>query len=214
MRAVLDHPEIYDVAVADCGCHDNRMDKIWWNEPRMGWPVDESYARSSNVADAHRLRGRLMLIVGELDDNVDPASTLQLSAALVKAGKDHELVVIPGAGHGAAETPYGSMKRLSFLERHLLDAAPPHPSLAWSPSLMRSGFQMRGGAIRPRGRPGAGANRPRGAGRFIHCVAGRQRPLLLARHGKTSEKHAARELSPGWARNAASPCNARGTAFA
>ena len=127
-RALIDHPDTYRVAVADCGCHDNRMDKIWWNEAWMGWPVDESYAASSNVVDAARLRGRLMLIVGELDENVDPASTLQLSAALVRAGTDHELVVVPGAGHGAAETPYGAMKRLGFLRRHLLDAglsAPP-----------------------------------------------------------------------------------------
>jgi len=120
-RALIDHPDTYRVAVADCGCHDNRMDKIWWNEAWMGWPVDESYAASSNVVDAARLRGHLMLIVGELDENVDPASTLQLSAALVRAGIDHELVVVPGAGHGAAETPYGSMKRLGFLRRHLLD---------------------------------------------------------------------------------------------
>jgi dipeptidyl aminopeptidase/acylaminoacyl peptidase len=120
LRAMLDFPDVYRVCVADCGCHDNRMDKVWWNELWMGWPVDESYARSSNVPDAHRLKGQLMLVVGELDDNVDPASTLQVSAALVRAGKDHELVVIPGAGHGAAETPYGSMKRLRFLSRHLL----------------------------------------------------------------------------------------------
>jgi dipeptidyl aminopeptidase/acylaminoacyl peptidase len=120
MRALLDHPDVYSVAVADCGCHDNRMDKIWWNELWMGWPVDESYERCSNVVDAPMLRGTLMLVVGELDDNVDPASTLQVSAALVHAGKDHELVVIPGAGHGAAETPFGSMKRREFLKRHLL----------------------------------------------------------------------------------------------
>ena len=120
LRAMLDFPDVYRVCVADCGCHDNRMDKVWWNELWMGWPVDESYARSSNVTDAARLQGRLMLVVGELDDNVDPSSTLQVSAALVRAGKDHELVVIPGAGHGAAETPYGSMKRLGFLRRHLL----------------------------------------------------------------------------------------------
>ncbi len=127
-RALIDHPDTYRVAVADCGCHDNRMDKIWWNEAWMGWPVDESYAANSNVVDAARLRGHLLLIVGELDENVDPASTLQLSAALVQAGTDHELVVVPGAGHGAAETPYGAMKRLGFLRRHLLDAglsAPP-----------------------------------------------------------------------------------------
>jgi dipeptidyl aminopeptidase/acylaminoacyl peptidase len=110
------------VAVADCGCHDNRMDKVWWNELWMGWPVDESYERSSNVADAARLRGKLMLVVGELDENVDPASTMQASAALVRAGILHELVVVPGAGHGAAETPYGYRKRLGFLRRHLLGA--------------------------------------------------------------------------------------------
>jgi len=121
MRALIDHPDFYHVAVADCGCHDNRMDKIWWNELWMGWPVDEAYARSSNVVDAASLRGKLMLIVGELDKNVDPASTLQVSAALIRAGKDHELVLIPGAGHGAAETPYGSRKRLEFLGRHLRD---------------------------------------------------------------------------------------------
>ena len=120
LRALLDFPDFYKVAVADCGCHDNRMDKIWWNELWMGWPVDESYERNSNTVDAHRLRGELMLIVGELDHNVDPASTLQVSAALVKAGKLHELVVIPGTGHGAAETSYGSRKRVAFLRRHLL----------------------------------------------------------------------------------------------
>ena len=123
MRALIDHADFYSVAVADCGCHDNRMDKVWWNELWMGWPVDESYERSSNVADAARLRGKLMLVVGELDENVDPASTMQASAALVRAGIDHELVVVPGAGHGAAETPYGWRKRIGFLRRHLLGAA-------------------------------------------------------------------------------------------
>ena len=83
--------------VADCGCHDNRMDKIWWNELWMGYPVDESYVRSSNVANAHLLRRPLMLVVGELDDNVDPASTMQVADALIKANKEFELVVIPGA---------------------------------------------------------------------------------------------------------------------
>ena len=68
MRALLDyHADFYQVAVADCGCHDNRMDKIWWNEQWIGWPVDESYALNSNVVDAHKLKGKLMLSVGELD---------------------------------------------------------------------------------------------------------------------------------------------------
>jgi dipeptidyl aminopeptidase/acylaminoacyl peptidase len=119
MRAVLDHPDFYKVAVADCGCHDNRMDKMWWNEQWMGWPVDESYARSSNVDDAHKLGGKLLLIVGEIDDNVDPASTTQVVAALQRAGKEFEYLPIMGVGHGAAETPYGSKARLEFLKKHL-----------------------------------------------------------------------------------------------
>ena len=78
MGALLFHPEFYKVAVSYAGCHDNRMDKIWWNEQWMGWPIGPQYAASSNVDNAHRLQGKLLLIVGELDTNVDPASTLQV----------------------------------------------------------------------------------------------------------------------------------------
>jgi dipeptidyl-peptidase 4 len=119
MRALLDHHDFYQVAVADCGCHDNRMDKIWWNEQWMGWPVDESYLKSSNKEDAHKLQGHLLLIVGELDTNVDPASTTQVVAALQKAGKTFDFMPIAATGHGAAETPYGSRLRMEFLVRHL-----------------------------------------------------------------------------------------------
>jgi len=124
MRALIDHNDFYKVAVADCGCHDNRMDKIWWNEAWMGWPIDDSYARSSNVDHAHRVQGSLFLIVGELDQNVDPASTMQVVDALVRANKDFDLLVIPGAGHGAAETPYGTRRRRDFLVRELMNVEP------------------------------------------------------------------------------------------
>ncbi len=124
LRGMLDHGEFYKVCVSDCGCHDNRMDKVWWNEQWLGWPVDDSYARNSNVTDAHRLQGRLLLVVGELDRNVDPASTMQVAAALVKANKDFDLLIIPGAGHGSAETPYGKRRRADFFVRHLLGKEP------------------------------------------------------------------------------------------
>ena len=120
LRGMLMYPDFYKVGVADCGCHDNRMDKIWWNELWMGWPVGPHYAEQSNVTQARRLQGKLMLIVGELDNNVDPSSTLQVAHALIKADKDFELVLIPGTGHGAAETPYGSRRRADFFLRHLL----------------------------------------------------------------------------------------------
>lgn len=117
--AVIFHGDFYQAAVADCGCHDNRMDKIWWNEQWMGWPVGPEYAASSNVAQAHRLTGRLLLIVGELDRNVDPASTMQVADALVKANKDFELLVLPGMGHGAGGSPYGRRRTIEFFVRHL-----------------------------------------------------------------------------------------------
>jgi len=47
--ALLFHPEFYKVAVSNSGCHDNRMDKIWWNEQWMGWPIGPQYSESSNV---------------------------------------------------------------------------------------------------------------------------------------------------------------------
>jgi dipeptidyl aminopeptidase/acylaminoacyl peptidase len=122
MGALLFHPEFYKVAVSASGCHDNRMDKIWWNEQWMGWPVDASYEENSNVANAHLLKGDLMLIGGELDSNVDPASTMQVVNALEKANKDFELVIVTGSNHGAAETPYGSRRRSEFLVEHLLGA--------------------------------------------------------------------------------------------
>ncbi len=124
LRAVLAHANFYKAASANCGCHDNRMDKIWWNELWMGWPIGPHYAEQSNVVNAHKLRGKLLLTVGELDRNVDPASTMQVVNALIKAGKDFELVVVPGAGHG---TPGGYAKRREqdFFVRHLLGAEPP-----------------------------------------------------------------------------------------
>lgn len=122
--AVLHHPEFYKAAYSSCGCHDNRMDKIWWNEQWMGYPVDESYSKASNVDNAHLLTRPLMLVVGELDDNVDPASTMQVANALIKAGKDFELVVIPGAAHTMGES-FGEHKRFDFFVRHLMGVTPP-----------------------------------------------------------------------------------------
>lgn len=122
--AVLFHPEFYKAAYSACGCHDNRMDKIWWNELWMGYPVNESFSACSNVDNAHLLSRPLMLVVGELDDNVDPASTMQVANALIKANKDFELVVIPGAHHTMGED-FGEHKRYDFFVRHLMGVTPP-----------------------------------------------------------------------------------------
>jgi dipeptidyl-peptidase 4 len=91
-----------------------------------GWagPSDRTTPSSSNVTHAHRLTGKLLLIVGETDRNVDPASTMQVVDALIRADKDFDLLVMPGVGHGAAETAYGSRRRQDFFVRHLLGVEP------------------------------------------------------------------------------------------
>jgi dipeptidyl aminopeptidase/acylaminoacyl peptidase len=119
LRALLDHGDFYKAAVADSGCYDNRMDKIWWNEQWMGWPVGESYVRSSCVVDAHKLQGKLLLLAGELDRNVDPASTMQVVNALVKADKKFEMFIMPGQGHGVLSTEYGWRRLEDFFARNL-----------------------------------------------------------------------------------------------
>jgi dipeptidyl aminopeptidase/acylaminoacyl peptidase len=118
MGALLFHPDFYKVAVSSAGCHDNRMDKIWWNEQWMGWPIGPHYSAASNVDNAHKLQGRLLLIVGEMDRNVDPSSTMQVVNALIKAKKTFDLLVIPGADHTSGGE-YGERKRWDFFVHHL-----------------------------------------------------------------------------------------------
>lgn len=124
LAGLLFHPEFYKAGFAAAGCHDNRMDKIWWNEQWMGWPLGPEYEASSNTVNAHRLKGKLLLVIPELDTNVDPATSYQVVNALIKAGKDFELLVVPGANHGSGGV-YGDRKRNDFFVRHLLGVEPP-----------------------------------------------------------------------------------------
>ena len=124
LGALLFHPEFYKACVSSCGCHDNRMDKIWWNEQWMGWPLGPEYVASSNVDNAYRLRGKLLLSVGEMDQNVDPASTMQVVNALIKAKKTFDLIVLPGQGHSPGGE-YGERKRFDFFVHNLLGVEPP-----------------------------------------------------------------------------------------
>ena len=123
LGGLLFHGDFYKAAVSNCGCHDNRMDKIWWNEQWMSWPVGPEYAENSNVTHAKNLTGKLLLFVGELDTNVDPASTMQVVNALIKANKDFDLVVFPGAGHGQVGA-YGQRRLRDFFVRNLWHVEP------------------------------------------------------------------------------------------
>jgi dipeptidyl-peptidase-4 len=123
LGGLLFHGDFYKAGVANCGCHDNRMDKIWWNEQWMSWPMGPHYEQQSNVTNAHKLTGKLMLFVGELDTNVDPASTMQVVNALIKANKDFDFLVFPGAGHGQVGA-YGQRRLRDFFVRNLWNVEP------------------------------------------------------------------------------------------
>jgi dipeptidyl aminopeptidase/acylaminoacyl peptidase len=123
--AVLFHPEFYKAAVANSGCHDNRMDKASWNEQWMGYPVGPQYAECSNIENASKLKGHLMLVAGEMDENVPPESTYRFVDALVRAGKDFDFLFVPNGGHGAGGA-YGQRRLQDFFVRHLQGVEPPN----------------------------------------------------------------------------------------
>lgn len=124
LGALLFHPEFYKAAVSSCGCHDNRVDKQWWNEQWMGYPVGPHYADQSNVTNAEKLQGKLLLIVGENDSNVPPESTYRVADALIKANKDFDFIAIPGLGHSDGGV-FGRHKKRDFFVTSLLNVAPP-----------------------------------------------------------------------------------------
>ncbi|WP_069657959.1 S9 family peptidase [Arcticibacter eurypsychrophilus] len=124
LGALLFHPEFYTAGVSACGCHDNRVDKQWWNEQWMGFPIGPHYEQQSNVTNARKLKGKLLLIVGEADTNVPPESTYRVADALIKANKNFELLTVPGMGHSDGG-PYGRRKLRDFFVKSLLQVDPP-----------------------------------------------------------------------------------------
>ena len=95
----------------------------------MGYPIGPEYEASSNVVHAHKLQGKLLLVFGELDTNVDPSSTMQVANALIKANKTFDMLVMPGEEHGAGRrgpsAAYGDRKMWDFFVHNLLGAEPP-----------------------------------------------------------------------------------------
>ena len=125
VRAMLTHPQFYKAGISSSGNQDHRMDKTWWNELWMGFPVKEHYIQQSNITNAHLLQGKLMLAHGDLDENVNPSCTIQLVDALIKANKDFELLIFPNRGHGLSGEPYYLRKRWDFFVKNLLGEEPP-----------------------------------------------------------------------------------------
>jgi len=123
-RALLQFPVMYKVGVAICGNHDLRTYRADYVERWMG-PLDaERYLAQANAPLAGRLKGKLLLIHGDMDVNVPVSSTLALARALADADKDFELLILPNAGHVLAFDPYVVRRRWDFFVRHLLGETP------------------------------------------------------------------------------------------
>ncbi len=122
---MLTHPEFYKAAVATSGVQDNRLDKTWWNELWMSYPVGDWYAAQSNVTLAKNLEGDLLLIHGDIDDNVPVANTLRLADALIKANKNFDMYIVPNMYHGDSGIMWVTRRRWDYFVQHLLGVAPP-----------------------------------------------------------------------------------------
>ncbi|MBJ7881516.1 S9 family peptidase [Gelidibacter salicanalis] len=120
-RALLAFPEVYKVGVASSADHDFRMEKAWWPEMYQGWPVDSTYHEVSNITNAKNLRGKLLLVHGGIDENVNPSATFKLAEALVKADKDFDLLIFPSQRHGyqGKVRNYFTKKRWNYFVEHL-----------------------------------------------------------------------------------------------
>jgi dipeptidyl-peptidase 4 len=125
-RAMLQYPDFYKVGVASAADHDHRMEKAWWPEMYMGYPVGDFYHEQSNITNAHKLQGRLLIAHGAIDENVNPSATYKLAENLIRAGKDFDMLILPGTNHsfGRAEGDYFTKVRWNYFIRYLLPAEP------------------------------------------------------------------------------------------
>ncbi len=119
-RFLLRRPDFYKVGVASSGNHDLRLDKAWWPEVSMGIAEDAVWEKNSNISVAKNLKGKLMLVHGDIDDNVPVTATLRLSKALIDAGKPHEVVILPNTNH-AVYQPYFWQKLSGFFLDNLIN---------------------------------------------------------------------------------------------
>lgn len=114
VAALIWHSDLYKVAVADCGNHDLTRDNLYWSEQWMGWPLGPQYRENSNLPHAAALQGKLLLLVGDRDDRVDPACTTELAQAL-----KCPLLIVKDGGHCVIDTPQGQRAFRDFLRAQL-----------------------------------------------------------------------------------------------
>ena len=130
--SILTYPDFYKVAVAASGNHDNNIYTKWWGETYHGVKMHEKkvekrdsvvYSFESKIPTtielAKNLKGKLLLITGDMDINVHMAHTIRLANALMQANKRFDLMLIPGADHGLGSPYYVNLIRYYFIENLL-----------------------------------------------------------------------------------------------
>jgi dipeptidyl aminopeptidase/acylaminoacyl peptidase len=128
--AMFRYPDFFKVGWSESGNHDNRVYEDDWGERYEGLLVrsgsSDNYAEEANETHAKNLKGKLMLVHGLMDDNVPPYNTTLVADALIKAGKDFDLLMLPFAHHGyGADNNYAMRRRWDYFVKNLLGAEPP-----------------------------------------------------------------------------------------
>lgn len=117
VAAMCTYPDFYKVAVASSGNHDNSIYNRMWGETYQGIGEDNKFTVKTNIEIAKNLKGKLLLVTGESDQNVHPANTMRLVNELILKNKQFDMMVLPGQSHHYEE-PYNSyfekMKRDYF----------------------------------------------------------------------------------------------------
>jgi len=137
LHAILAYPDFYKVAVSASGNHEQRNLYAFWGETYMGPLNQDVYKEASYLGLAGNLKGKLLLMHGEMDDNVPPAMTLKVAKALIDANKDFEMLIMPDYNHGAAMSPYFIRRKWDFFVRNLLGADPPAQYVIQQPESVR-----------------------------------------------------------------------------
>ena len=126
--AILMYPDFFDVAVSCAGNHDNNIYNRWWSEKHHGISeVEEggeivfNYHISANHEIADRLKGNLLLVHGDIDENVHPGNTLRVVNALIRSNKRFDMLILPGQRHGFGDmNEYFFWRMADYFSEHLL----------------------------------------------------------------------------------------------
>ena len=127
--AILQYPDFFKVAVSCAGNHDNRIYNRWWSETHHGVKEVVSkkgdttfvYNIKTNEEIANRLKGHLMLVHGDIDNNVHPGNTLRVVDALIRAGKRFDMLLLPQQRHGFGDMDeYFYWRMVDYFSRNLL----------------------------------------------------------------------------------------------